>query len=298
MTLEELISALFKADETLKKRLAQYMDVPAVFMQSAPADTQQGWGETGQYPRIVYTVDMRADSERKTAGTVRVDLLCDVTGTLPEELEHVVIDCMKDLIVQPDGGSPYCFAWGTKQGFELESSSKSNLAEKRIVGTEMLFNILEYPEQITADPDPVYTMNLFLKERLPDAFVLGIDSMSDHFKRATEDEPVLYVRLIDTGIERMTFGIAWMKCTLSIHIIAPDSAARTKWARVVLNALAQKGEAIMPDKSVMLFGTTRANNAFDYLSTGQVTLEAVYTIPRIENLGNPMAPAIRKINTK
>lgn len=282
MTLEELISRLFKSDSTLSAKLAKYLSSPAVFLQAAPADTQPGWGESGQYPRIVYMVDMRADAERKTAGTIRVDLLCDITGTLPEELEYAVIDSLKDLVMQPDNGSPYCFAWTSKQRFELES----NNSDKRIIGTELLFSILEYPEQITADPDPIYTMNLFLKEYMPNAFILGIDSLTDHLKKATEDEPILYVRLVDTVIDRMTFGIAWMKCSLAIHIIAPDSSARIKWARVVMNALVRRGEAIMPDRSVMLFGTARANNAFDYLSTGQMTLDTTYTIPRLDNLGD------------
>lgn len=289
MTLEELISRLFKSDSILSAMLAKYLSFPAVFFQTAPADIQPGWGETGQYPRIVYMVDMRADAERKTAGTIRVDLLCDITGTLPEELEYAVIDSLKDLVLQPDNDSPYCFAWASKQSFELES----NNSDKRIVGTEMLFSILEYPEQITADPDPVYTMNLFLKEHIPNAFVLGIDQLADQLKKATEDEPILYVRLVDTVTDHLTFGIAWMKCSLAIHIIAPDTSARIKWARVVMNAFVQRGEAIMPDRSVMLFGTVRANNAFDYLSAGQVTLDTTYTIPRLDSLGNANAPVIK-----
>ena len=294
MTLEELISKLFKENSTLTKKLAKYLDKPAVFLQSAPADTQKhGWGETGQYPRIVYTVEMRTDAERKTAGTIRVDLLCDITGTLPEELEQVVRDCLKDLVVQPDQCSPYCFVWTSKQSFELESSN----SDKRIVGTEMLFSILEYPNQITTCPDPVYTMNLFLKRYLPDVFVLGLDEINGQTRKATEDEPILYVRMVDTVTDHLTFGLAWMKCSLSIHIIAPESEARVKWSRMALNAIAMSGEAIMPDSSVMLFGSAKANNAFDYLNTGQVTLEASYTMPRIQNITNAMDPALGSIQT-
>lgn len=291
MTLEEIISQLFKNNIVLSSSLATYINTPAVFLQSAPADTQNGWGETGQYPRIVYTTEMRTDAERKTAGTIRVDLLCDITGTLPEELEQAVRDCLKDLVVQPDNNSPYCFVWTSSQAFEMES----NNADKRIVGNEMLFSILEYPEQITSDPDPVYTLNAFLKSWMPDAFVIGRDSFENRLQRATEDEPILYVRLVDTVTDRLTYGIAWMKCTLAIHIITPDSASRAKWTRVTLNAFAQSGETLMPDDSVMLFGTTRANNSYDYLNTGQVTVEATYSIPRLSNIGNVLSSTMKHV---
>lgn len=279
MTLEELINKIFKDDNLLSLKLATYCGEPAVFLQSAPADTQKSWGSSGQYPRIVYSVEMRADAERKTAGTVRVDLLCDVTGILPEELENAVRECLKDLVAQPDDCPPYCFSWTSKQGFELESNS-----DKRIIGTEMLFSILEYPDQITTDPDPVYAVNQFLKSKTPCACILGIDLLQEQLKKATEDEPILYTRLVDTTVDHLTYAIAWMKCALAIHIIAPDSYSRSKWARIVLNAFAQSGETIMSDESVMLFRTARANNTFDYLATGQVTLEAMYSMLRTENL--------------
>ena len=87
MTLEELLRKWFLGSENISKKLARFGDNPAIFYQTAPADNQVGWRE--QYPRIVYTVDMQADQERKSAGTLQVSLLCDEVGTPPEEIEPV-----------------------------------------------------------------------------------------------------------------------------------------------------------------------------------------------------------------
>ena len=158
MTLEELLRKWFLGSENISKKLARFGDNPAIFYQTAPADNQVGWRE--QYPRIVYTVDMQADQERKSAGTLQVSLLCDEVGTPPEEIEPDVKNSLKDLLIQPDSGFPYCFTWSRTDAFEIPARETGT--DTRIFGMEIRFDILEYVSQETTDPDPVMALNCLL----------------------------------------------------------------------------------------------------------------------------------------
>ena len=176
MTLDELVRSWFISIEGIAGKMAKYAGSPAIFLQAAPSDTQPGWDSKDQYPRIVNTVEMRADTERKSQGVLRVDLYCDLAYSTPEEIEPLVRTSLKDIVLQPEDDSPFCFAWARSDAFELESQN----SDKRIAGYELLFDILEFPEQITTEPDPVETMNLWVKKAFPDIFVLGIDAVGQY----------------------------------------------------------------------------------------------------------------------
>lgn len=278
MTLEELISSWFTANDSLAGSLAQYAKRPAVFLQSAPADNQPGWGK-GQYPRIVYSIDMRADSERKSAGRIVVDLYCDASGVPPEELEPKIRGCLKDLILEPDDGSPYCFVWATTQPFELERNGSN---DKRVIGSEVVFDVLEYPEQITTDPDPVTAINRFLKSAFPEILVLGLDELKDHYAVATEQHPIAYVRVVNHELDHCSFALSWLNCRMAIHVIAPSARARNKWVRCVNNLLVTEQECLMDDGSPIRITSSAANSAFDYLISGQISLNTQYTMIRLK----------------
>lgn len=276
MTIEELIRKRFLGIEEIAGRLAVFAGQPAVFLQVAPADVQAGWKDGTQYPRIVNYVELRTDNERKSQGLLRVDLLCDIEKDVPEDIEPLIRASLKDILFQPDDGSPYCFAWQRTDSFEIESKN----SDKRIAGYEIVFDILEYPEQITTEPDPVETMNLFLKEKLPEAFIVGMDQMEE-FRVATEDSPIVYVRMVQYDNDRTTYALSWMNCKLAIHIIAPTAGTRSKWIRQAMNWLATEGEAIMPNDTPMLFNGMSANNGMDYLVNGQITVDAQYALTRL-----------------
>ena len=139
MTLDELIRSWFVQNKAIAGKMATYAGSPAVFLQTAPPDKQPGWGHESQYPRIVNTIELRADNERKSQGLLRVDLYCDLAKDSPEDIEPLIRSAMKDIVMQPDDSSPYCFAWARTDGFELES----NNSDKRIAGYEVVFDITD-----------------------------------------------------------------------------------------------------------------------------------------------------------
>ena len=151
MTLEELIYKRFTESENLVSQLAVYAGKPAVFRPVSPEGNQEGWESKTQFPQLIYNFDLQANEERKSAGTLAVSLLCqNTTEITPENIEPEVRKCLKDVLLKPEHGTPYAFAWARSDAFEMEET-KSRL----VIGIEIRFDILEYPSQETLDPDPV-----------------------------------------------------------------------------------------------------------------------------------------------
>lgn len=275
MTLEELLRKWFLGSENISKKLARFGDNPAIFYQTAPADNQVGWRE--QYPRIVYTVDMQADQERKSAGTLQVSLLCDEVGTPPEEIEPDVKNSLKDLLIQPDSGFPYCFTWSRTDAFEIPARETGT--DTRIFGMEIRFDILEYVSQQTTDPDPVMALNQYIKETISEAFVLGADKMNE-YKTPTPSEPVFYCRLEGVEKSRETNTVAWMDGKIAVHVLCPAADLRLKWVMALANGLSLDGEVVMLDKSPMRIKRLQVNNKADYLKEGQLFVTVHYGLLR------------------
>lgn len=280
MKLEELIHQWFTGYEAVAGRLARYAGKPAIFFQTAPTDSQAGWEKESQYPRIVYAIDMQADQERKSAGTMQVDIFCDEAGTLPEEIEPFVKECLKDLIIKPENASPYCFAWSRTENFEL--SRRETGADTRVIGSEIRFDILEYTSQETTDPDPIVALNRYIKERIPEAFVLGMDKL-ESFKVAVAKAPVFYCRLETVEKERETNTVAWMNGRIAVHVICADTSMRMKWIMALANALSLSGEVVMLDGSPMRIKRLVVNNKADYLKEGQLMATVYYGLLRYQS---------------
>lgn len=278
MTLEELVHEWFTSNTDLISKLASFAGKPAIFFQTAPADNQQGWRE--QYPRIVYAIDMQANQERKSAGTMEISLLCDEAGIPPEEIEPGIKKCLKDLIINPGNGSPYCFAWSRTDGFEI--SSRESGTDTRIIGMEIRFDILEYTCQESTDPDPVAALNMYIKGIMPEAFVLGMDHM-DSFKVADAKAPVFYCRLDTVEKGRETNTVAWMDGRIAVHVLCSAADMRLKWVMALANSLSVDGEVVMLDKSPMRIKRLQVNNKADYLKEGQLIVTVQYGLLRYKS---------------
>lgn len=270
MILEELIYKRFTGSETLTKYLASFYGMPAVFSPEPPEDNQEGWEDGKQYPKVAYHFDLQANEERHSAGTLSVSVLCRNTGdVMPEFIEPAVRECMRDVILRPENGVPYCFSWARTDAFTIENSIT--------VGSEVRFDILEYPLQETTDPDPVMAVNVYLKELYPDCLVMGYDRMDDITEASTK-KPVVYCCLTSVEKAEETYTVAWMNGNLSVHVICPDSAVRMKMAAGIANKMSVDGEIIMMDRSPMFIKRLRANYKADYLKEGQINVNVYYGI--------------------
>lgn len=275
MKLEELVYQRFAGSRELAGRLASYMGLPAVFSPEAPEDGQEGWRGMRQYPRIEYGISMQTDGERKSAGTLSVSLLCRNTADeAPEEIEPLVRACLKDVLLMPDGGTPYCFTWARTDGFTMEDK---NLG--LVIGCEVRFDILEYPPQETTDPDPVETINAYIKGLYPECLVTGYDR-AEEITEASAERPVIYCRLASVEKTGETNTVCWMECRAAVHILCPDSGKRMKMAADISGSISLAGELIMPDHSPMSIRRAQADYRSDYMRDGQVFITGRFGLLR------------------
>lgn len=283
MTLEELIYKRLSEAESLTKHLAKYSGQPAVFTPEAPGDRETGWGRATQYPRAVFNFDMQADGERKSAGTLSVTLICrNDSKAVPELIEPAVKKALKDVLLKDDNGTLYAFAWARTEGFSM-TEEKNEL----LIGSEIRFDIMEYPLQETTDPDPIMAMARYIKNLYPDSIVVGVDRMADETE-ASKEAPVFYCRL--TEIEKLeeTNNCVWTNGKIAISLLCPDSSTRLKMAAAVFNSLSLDGEVTMLDDSPMFMERLTANLKSDYLKDGQIFVTGRYGLLRYKAVGYPL----------
>ena len=61
---------------------------------------------------MVYQFDLQANEERKSAGTLLISLYCQNTDKVdPEEIEPIIRNTLKDVLLTPENGTPYAFSW-------------------------------------------------------------------------------------------------------------------------------------------------------------------------------------------
>lgn len=285
MNLDELIYVRISGAEELTRHLARYSGLPAVFSVSAPEDNQGGWEGQAQYPQVVYSFDLQADGERKSVGILTVSLLCrNAAGETPEEIVPEIKRCLRDVILKPAEGSPYCFAWAGTDAFEVEHFELEHFEleynkTELLVGNEIRFDILEYPSQETTDPDPIMAANKYIKELYPESLIMGYDRMEE-ITEATPEKPVIYCRLISADKSEETNTVAWMDGRIAVHILCPDSGMRIKMAAAISNSMSLDGEIIMLDHSPMFIKRLQTDYKSDYLKEGQIFITGHYGLLR------------------
>lgn len=277
MKLEELIQKRFVSTAALTERLTTYSGAPAIFSSEAPGDEQEGWGGETQYPMVTYNYDLQANEERNSAGSLSVSILCQNTADIfPEDIAPIVKGCLRDVILLPEGGTPYCFTWARTDAFTMgEDAGKAGV----VIGCEVRFDILEYPSMETSDPDPVMAVDKYIKELYPECLVMGYDRMEE-ITEASAEQPVVYCRLISTEKQEETNTVAWMDGRLAVHILCPDGVVRRKMAMAIAQKLSLAGEVILLDKSPMFVKRLQVNYKSDYLKEGQVFITGHYGLLR------------------
>lgn len=280
MTLEELIYKRFTEYEPLTKSLTTYQGKPAVFSPAPPDDIHGGWKGSEQYPRIVYSYDMQANTERKSAGTLNVALYCqNRVHIAPEDIEPEIKKCLKDILLKAEDGSLYAFAWSRTDAFEIEEK-KNDL----IIGCDVRFDILEFTCQETTDPDPVVATSRYVKELYPSCIVVGLDHMEE-ITEATAQRPVIFCEINSIEKQEETNTVAWMRGVIAVHIFCPDSSIRLKMTAAIANAMALDGEIILLDRSPMFLQRLQVDNKSDYLKEGQIFITGKYGLLRYKPKG-------------
>ena len=137
MRLEELIFKRIAGVQYHDADLVKFNGAPAIFNGPCPEDTDPGWGDRRQYPRISYSVDLRGDPDRQTAGTLYIDVWCTEDGPSPEFFEPELRAAICCVIMAPEDDAPCSFSWQASQTFH---SSKENKTDK-VIGVTVSFDM-------------------------------------------------------------------------------------------------------------------------------------------------------------
>lgn len=281
MTLEDLIYSRLTGTEALAAKLAKWDGEPAVFYQTTPGDTAEGWGGKSQYPRIDYIVDMQSNPERHAEGKLTVNIWCSENVEPPENLEPEVRTALRDIFLQPDGTPPFSLSWASSDAFQAQRSD-----EALVNGITVLFDLFAFPSHETTDPDPVLAINEYVKNWAPGALVIGRDTLAP-FNTATEQKPIFYFRILSLSLYRETNTVAWMNGVLIGHIFAPE-AVQIEWLKALVDTLALDGEVIMLDKSPMFLTNIEADSSASALAAGQLQLSVRFGLLRRKPYAHPL----------
>lgn len=284
MTLEELIYGRLEDSEDLKKDLTKYNGSPAIFLQKAPDDTAQGWAkDKAQYPRLDYLVDYVHDPERHSSGMITVNIYSSEEEKHPEDLAPAVREALTDVILQTDD-RPYAIAWDRTELFELKNSISPDTL---VNGAMLTFLLIAFPSQETRNPDPVKGLQEFLHLWDPDSLVIGRDQIEDVYE-PSDNRPAFYCRVMNYRTARETFALRWIDCQIAVHVIAPSPEGRAGWTRYLADSLDIPGEVTLLDGSPMLIDVIEIDNGAEYLTRGQLTIKAQYSIPVYGRYAHPL----------
>ena len=215
-----------------------------------------------------------------------MSLLCqNTTEVIPEQIEPLIKDCLRDVILKPEGETPYCFAWARTDAFTIDEK-KGNIT----IGSEVRFDILEYPSQETSDPDPIMATNKYIKELYPESLIMGYDQMEE-ITEATGKRPVIYCRLISADKSEETNTVAWLDGRIAVHILCPESETRLKMAAAIANSMSLDGKFIRLNHSPMFIKRLQANYKSDYLKDGQIFVTGHYGLLRYKEKPHSLTAA-------
>lgn len=269
-------TALFEhlqAQEELKQLLAKYANICAIFDGRAADDSDEKWdGE--RYPRIVYTADMTADSEKGNSGSLKMNILCESGKQGPEDIEAVLRGCV-------DG---YFFAGETKTISAVWHASHYFKEENGTVsGVSLSFLLYAFPKQVSGGPDPVGLMNAYGKQCFPGVFVIEDDALPNASK-PTDDNPFIYWRLVNLSpcsYINDTWSCMWQTATMHLHIFSKSKDMEL--SRKICRELMASHRLVYPDgDGQLLIDSVRITPGNNAHSMGQVTLEASFGTLREE----------------
>lgn len=277
-----MVEAVFKRlseNADLGEKLTVYNGTPAVFYQSSPDDTDPGWGEN-QYPRLIFALEMQGDPERHTSGRLTVDAMTVKNSCEPEDLDQIIRELLGGVFFTGADKTTYAVMWDRSDLFDEYEPGKGTAA-RGILGMTSAFDVVEFPVQLTTDPDPVQAMHLWSKEALNGILVIGCDALPPVWK-PTGGKAAIYWRVGSVGPAPRPddWTVSWRSVQLVGHILADGHALMQSIAKIIIDAIQQAGEVLMADDSPMFVSRIVYAAGADPVKQGQITLTATYGVLR------------------
>lgn len=281
---EEILNEHLLKCKELTKYLTRFNNEPAIFNQKAPDDMSEEWEDDNQYGRLVFFVNMQADTERKISGTLEIDV------HLLNELEiETIAETVKTYV---DG---YFFSGKSETIFAKWNSTRyMDTPDKKVTIAAVLFTLIAFPSQLSEEPDPIKLVNEWTRELLPEVRLIGYDTDLPAVWKPTKHSPAVYWRKAKVYLcEQIPsmFAGNWYTAQMYAHIFTVDREVSNVLAEKMCNTLdMRKALRFSDDTCMRVDNNNQVQPNADELRVGQLSVEGDYCVlrkkPKAELLKN------------
>lgn len=283
--IESRLKDYLRKDETLATLLAQYNGKPAIFQQMVPDQSDTAWsGE--QFSRICYDIVSLSSPDRKTAGTLMIDITCSEDSTPYEPIETAIRRLVDGCFFDSDDGTIVAASWQRSDGFTTSGNGTQGSNDHTAYGVMITFDLMAFPSQDVTGMDPCGCISKWTKQTFPKARLITTGAISEGAWKPTDDVPAIYWHLISTQqdpsmLKYDTWSVTWMQAVLQCHVFSESPQVRNDIIKQMAEQAYPETKIPFPDGSPLLVQRFQANSTRDALKTGQVTLTASYGLLRV-----------------
>lgn len=292
--LEQAICDHLQKCEGLRPYLATYDGHMAVFIRKPPGINDSKWGEGSKYGRIVLSLNLRDDPERKSVSTLNVDIICEKEQQSIEDIESVIKENTNGWFFATDNLTISADWLLTKP---LAVSDDTSLA-----GIRLKFAVGQYAKSTNVEDNPVTLFNRWTKEKLPELlgqnpYLIGDEQLPSAF-RPSGSKTAIYWRLDSTGScnwIKDNHTADWRTDILKCHIMAGENkATEIDLARKIDTALIRARRIESQSLTVILGQKNTVNLTVGPKGIGQLSVEATYGLPH----GQAASKKLQEISVK
>ena len=290
--IESRLKDYLRQDETLSQLLAQYNGKPAVFQQIVPSENAPAWsGE--QFSRICYDIVSQSSPDRKTAGTLLLDITCSEDSTPYEPIEAAIRRLVDGCFFDSDDGTIVAASWQRSDGFTTKGNGYQANDDNTVHGIMLTFDLMAFPTQEVTGMDPCGCISDWTRKTFSSARLITSGALPEGAWKPTDEEPAMYWHLISTQqdpsmLKYDTWSVTWMQAVLQCHVFSETPQVRNDIIKQMAEKAYPETKIPFPDGSPFLVQRFQANSTYDALKTGQVTLTASYGILRVPE-GTPIS---------
>lgn len=275
--IEDLICNRLSEFAGLSEKLAVYDGKPAVFSRIVPEDTDEKW-QGDSYPRILVELSQNEGMERQFEEGLKLQVICLKNQMAnPKDFDEVIIQAA-DCCFFTKQEKTICSRWNRGE-FSESGDTRTGI---------YIFDIMTVQKQQSQLPDPVISLNEWLKASYPDAKIIGYDILDECWK-ASGDNPAIFGRLesIAGGSNGDTWEVTWIKAGIRLHIIS-DKISKSFLIRDISEKLLKKNKLIMNDGGPMFISKVNYNDTMNPLKNRQFFIECQYGVLKDKEASQPI----------
>lgn len=257
--------------------MAVYDGQKAIFEQQAPEDTDSLW-EGIQYGRVIYSLQMKEDAERKVSGLLRVMTAYTGAGLL-QEAENILKSSFEQTFFSEENLS-IATSWQKTESF---TEKINNETDTDVFGSILYFDVYAFPKKKYVPMDAVNSLAAFIADRYPDAWNINDGDAEGVWQPGNGTQgTAFYVRLstIAPGSFPSIYACTWHQATLWVHVVSASYDEANAFILDIQHALMEKERFRMNDGSPFFVGNVQSYQGNHVLRDGQMKITGQYGVLR------------------